>query len=307
MERHDAIVVGGGPVGLRTLSLLLQSGIEAILLEAKKGLGGQLEGLYPEKGVDDVEGFPPMKAHDLFLALLREVDPSKVRIGEKIESMEKTDDGYSLVSTKGNYQARAVFLATGYGTLEPRRLGLHGESKAKNVLYALVEIKRLQGKKVAIFGGGDSALDWAKELSSRADVNLVHRRDEFRGDACKIDGLPLKVWLSYVPDGLRLEGDEVKEVIIKSAKTGERVALPVDYVLVNFGLVPSGLELPYPKSERGFGYLTDANGKLDEGLYAVGDVSYRDGKRKRMDPGFREAERAVGDYLKGRHCGFFRE
>ena len=57
----------------------------------------------------------------------------------------------------------------------------------KSIFYSIKDKTIFSGKTVSIFGGGDSALDWAVELSSKSKVNLVHRRDEFRGAKSTLD------------------------------------------------------------------------------------------------------------------------
>ena len=278
---------------MHAFALLRKSGVDVAILEASPSLGGQLEKLYPKKTVDDVKGYPPLKGHELFLAFLKEIDMARVRLNTKVVSIERKGDLYSIATSKGEYLAKFVFLATGLGFYEPRKLGLEGEEKAGNILYSLKDPEELKGKRVAVFGGGDSALDWARELSALSSVSLVHRRDEFRGDGEKINGLPIDVYLSFVPDKLELIDGVCKGIWIKSLKSGGRKLLPVDFVLVNFGSVPSIIDLPYPKSSQGFGFLSDENSMVDDNLFAIGDISYKEGKRKRMEPGFEEAERAI--------------
>ena len=53
--------------------------------------------------------------------------------------------------------------------------------KDKSLFYAVKDKEKFKNKNISIFGGGDSALDWALELSKFSKINLIHRRDEFRG------------------------------------------------------------------------------------------------------------------------------
>lgn len=297
MERKQAIVIGGGPVGVHVLGKLTKEGVDAVLLEASSGLGGQLLGLYPEKTVDDVKGYAPMKAKELWEELVRDIDMSRVFLNERVVSLDKEEGGYLVRTKDDEFHAEAVFLATGLGFYHPRTMGLEGEEEYPNILYALIDPKELADKKVVVFGGGDSALDWAKELSSYADISLVHRRDEFRGDGEKIDGLPIHVYLPYIPRKLIISGGICGGIRIESVKDGSSIDLEADYILVNFGLIPESIELPYEKAKNGFGYLSGEASRLDDGLYCVGDISYREGKRKRMEPGFEEADASIRDYL----------
>ena len=59
--------------------------------------------------------------------------------------------------------------------------------KISQCLYSVRDKSIFKGKIVTIFGGGDSALDWAVELSKNSKVNLVHRRDDFRGAQATVD------------------------------------------------------------------------------------------------------------------------
>ena len=114
MERHEVIVVGGGPVGMHALALLEKEGLDVILLEASSVLGGQLDSLYPAKMVDDVKGYEPMKGHELFLNLLAEIDKAHVRRNTKVTEIQKQENQtflrkikrFSLRPPKANIRPR---------------------------------------------------------------------------------------------------------------------------------------------------------------------------------------------------------
>ena len=71
----------------------------------------------------------------------------------------------------------------GVGSFEPRKLPLKDLEKfeGKSIFYSISDKNKFKNKKITIFGGGDSALDWALELSKFSKVTLVHRRSDFRG------------------------------------------------------------------------------------------------------------------------------
>ena len=146
------------------------------------------------------------------------IDPSKIILDRKINTLEELKQAYTHVVT-----------ATGIGEWTPRKLGISDEENY-NVLYHLTDASVLKGKKVVVFGGGNSALDWASQLSKTSKVSLVHRRDEFRGDMTTIENCDLGLYLSYVPEALT-----ATTVTLKSVKTGELIELDYDYILVNFG------------------------------------------------------------------------
>lgn len=218
---HIAII-GGGPIGLYFATLCEKNNIDYAIFEADAFSGGQLTHLYPEKLITNIPNIDSVKAIDYITELLKNIPAHKILFNYKVTSLKSLDDTFDY-----------IIIATGLGNYQPRKLELADEEKY-NILYSLNDYSFLSKKKVVIFGGGDSALDWAKQLSEISDVTLVHRRDEFRGNASTIKDCNLKIYLSYTPE--EVTQDNIK---IKSVKTGEIVALPYDYVLVNFGQVTS--------------------------------------------------------------------
>ena len=297
--KKKIIIVGAGPIGLYLAKRFEEKGLDYIVLEASKHYGGQCHRLYPKKPVEDVP-FIKSTAQGIVDYLKSFVPDHKILYEKKIIDIKQNDNGYILSTGTEQFEGEYVIIATGLGYYSPIKLGVPNEDKMTNIYYRVKDPEIFKDKEVVIFGGGDSALDWARELSALSSVSLVHRRDEFRGDGEKINGLPIDVYLSFVPDELELIDGVCKGIWIKSLKSGGRKLLPVDFVLVNFGSVPSIIDLPYPKSSQGFGFLSDENSMVDDSLFAIGDISYKEGKRKRMEPGFEEAERAIASYLVSR-------
>ena len=218
-------IIGAGPIGLYFAGLCEQHNIDYVIFEADSFIGGQLTHLYPEKIIYNIPGFESVKSADYIALLASNVDSSKIRLGTKINSLDELKTSYD-----------EIIIATGIGEYRPRKLGLENEEKY-NVLYSLKDYDFLKNKKVIIFGGGDSALDWAKQLSDISDVTLVHRRDEFRGNVETIKDCNIKIYLSYVPESLT-----ENKIKIKSVKSDHDIELDYDYILVNFGQVMSKTE-----------------------------------------------------------------
>lgn len=241
-------IIGAGPIGLSFAALCEKNNIDYTIFEARNTVGGQLTSLYPNKIITNIPNEPAMTAADYISRLFVEVNPRKILFNTTVFSLESLCDTFDH-----------IIIATGLGNSQPRKLGIADEDKY-NVLYSLNDYAFLKNKKVLIFGGGNSALDWAKQLSEVGDITLVHRRDEFRGNAKTIEGCNIKLYLSYIP-----EKCDSHSILIKSVKTGELVKLPYDYILVNFGqvLVKSSFEaLPNVY------YIGDATGSrtIAEGL-----------------------------------------
>lgn len=292
-KRYRFIIVGAGPIGLSFARQLENKRVDYLVLEATDQAGGQLVRLYPEKEIVDVNEFETIKAKELIEHLLTKVDLKKIVFNQKVIDIQ---DGDSVkVKTNDNeYECDYLVVATGLGTSVPRPLGVEHEKEVSNILYSLEDFSFLKDKKVAIFGGGDSALDWAKQLSKLSDnVHLIHRRLEFRGNADTIkDCHNLAIHLPYVPDHIEIENNKAKSITIKEVveegKEANFLAISVDFILVNYGNIAEANTFNFEKD--GAFLKTDSNYKISEHIFAIGDVASYENKKRRIQPGINEAD-----------------
>lgn len=291
MENIEFAIVGGGPSGLYCASRLEALKIPYLLFESGEELGGQATSLYPEKEVEDVPLFKPMKAKEIIKIFADSLEEEHLMLGSRVTAIKEDEDGVVVTSEKKTVKAKYVFIATGLGFHKPRTMGLENEEKCSNILYSLLDPETLRGQKVVIFGGGDSALDWAKGLSSIASkVSLVHRRDEFRGNADTIKNCKIDVYLSFIPAKITYSDGLCKDITIKSVKDESLVTLPSDTVLVNFGQIPSPSTFGYQLSPKGFGILAESHYKISPHVFAFGDCVYDENKKKRIAPAMEEVD-----------------
>lgn len=290
-------IIGGGPIGLYLAGKLEENNIDYILFEANDYLGGQINNLYPHKTIVDLPGIPAIIAKDYLLSLIDEINLNNVHLNEEIINIKEEKDSVILQSKKDEYKFDYVVIATGLGFYKPRTMGLESEDKASNILYSIKDFSFLKDKKVAIFGGGDSALDWAKEISAISNfVTLVHRRYEFRGNPETIKNCNnLTVKLSYVPYALNVKDDKAISIQIKKVEDDSLIEeIEVDYILVNFGSLPSFNDFNYLSTKRG---LITKNLKVSDHIFACGDVIGDEEKIKRLAHGNNEANLII-NYLK---------
>lgn len=219
-------IIGGGPIGLYFASLCQKNQIDYTLFEAAEELGGQVTQLYPKKIVTNIPGFDAIVAEDYIKGLVSQIDLDKVKLGSKITHI--TDSG------PHDY----IINATGRGEFIPRKLtnfSDHFEQDVCNIRYSLKNYDFLAGQNVVIFGGGDSALDWAKQLSEICQVALVHRRTEFRGNAETISGCDLAVLKPYIYTGIDVSKFQKTVRVSKVGELDTYIDIPYDYIFVNFG------------------------------------------------------------------------
>ena len=291
-NEHKFVIVGAGPIGLFFASELEKAKQDYIILEASDHVGGQLVNLYPEKDIVDIPGIECIKAKDYIELLKTKIDMNKVRFGEEV--VDIVDENNVLIKTKhSEYIAEKLIITIGLGFSKYRPMGIDGEDDCENIIYSIKEYDYLKNKRVAILGGGDSALDWAKTLSLYSDdIYLIHRRDEFRGNPETIkDSHNLHVLKPYIPHSLKIEGNKAKELRIKLVSEEEKyIDIPVDYIFVNYGNIPSNNKFNF-EYEGNF-LKVDNDYKVSNNIYALGDAASYENKKRRIAPGNEEA-RAV--------------
>lgn len=300
---YDITIIGGGPSGLFTAFYGGMRQCSVKIIESMPQLGGQLSALYPEKFIYDVAGFPKIRAQELVNRLkeqLEKFDPA-ICTEEQVEKVEKKDDVFELTTNQGIHYSKTIIITAGAGAFAPRKLELpNAESfEGKNLHYFVDDLHAFEGKKVAVFGGGDSAVDWALMLEPIAEkVWIIHRRDKFRAHEHSVENLMnSKVEVLTPYEAKALEGTDRIEKVVITNKDGEDKALDVDAVIVNFGFVSS----LGPIKEWGLQFEKGAilvNSKMETnipGIYAAGDIATYPGKVKLIAVGFGEAPTAVNN------------
>ncbi len=287
---HKVIIVGAGPIGLYFASKCEESGIDYIVLEGSDTIGGQLTRLYPEKDIVDIPGIDCIKAAGYIELLKTKINLKKVVLDARVSSI-KIGDKIEISTGKTAYFCEFLVLATGLGASVPRPLGVEHENECDNIIYSVKSFDHLKNKRVAIFGGGDSALDWAKAISAISDnVHLIHRRLEFRGNPDTIkDCKNLKIHLPYVPSSIVVENGKATSVTIKKVDSDELVTIPVDYIFVNYGNIASLSSFPF-KMDNAFLVVNNEN-RVENKVFAIGDVCQYENKTRRIAPGLKEADK----------------
>jgi len=168
-------------------------------------------------------------------------------------------------------------------------------------LYSVKDKSIFKNKSVVIFGGGDSALDWAIELSKDSKVALIHRRDEFRGAQASVEKVKelqknnkLEVITKYsIKD---VKGDKSLESVEIKDESGKSKNLKTDYVLGFFGLIMQLgpiLEWGLNIDKKTIPVNTESFETNKKGIFAIGDICSYPGKLKLILSGFHEGALAA--------------
>ena len=288
--------MGAGPIGLYFASKCEERGLDYLVLEGSETVGGQLTRLYPEKQIVDIPGIESIKSADYIEFLKTKIDMKRVGLNAHVSSI-KNGDQIELSTGKAVYFCKKLIIATGLGASVPRPLGVEHENECENIIYSVHSFDYLKDKRVAIFGGGDSALDWAKEISAISDnVHLIHRRLEFRGNPETIkDCKNLKVHLPYVPHSITVENGKATSVTIKKVDTEELITIETDFIFVNYGNIASLSSFPF-KMINAF-LAVDDNNMVEQNIFAIGDVCQYENKTRRIAPGLKEADKVFNQII----------
>jgi ferredoxin/flavodoxin---NADP+ reductase len=300
---YDVTIIGGGPAGLFAAFYAGLRGMRMLLLDALPELGGQLAVLYPEKYIFDVPGFPKILARDLVKCLVEQTmqyEPT-VRLEEQVTNLVPTDNKqFTLSTTRGDYQTRAVLIAAGVGAFAPNKLDAPGvaQFEGKGVFYFVKSKAEFQGKRLLIIGGGDSAVDWALNLQDTAsEITLIHRRDQFRAHEGSIKELyASRANVMTFWELKEVHGNErVEAVTIFNNHTGEERKIPMDAVLLMLGFKAD----LGPIKNWGLS-LEKRSIKIDArcatsmpGVYAAGDIAATEVKLDLIAVGFGQAAIAI--------------
>ena len=287
---YDVIVVGGGPAGMTAALYAARSGWNVVVLDLMGG-GGQAA---LTDVIQNYPGFPNgIKGPELMDLMIQQARGFGAFIQmDEVQKVSLTGDTFSVSGQSSVYEGSAVIYCAG---TTPRRLDVPGEDRliGRGVSFcATCDGPLFAGKRVAVVGGGDSALTEAQFLAKIASqVILIHRRDEFRASLYnqKVvrENPKINLYMNSVVDEIR--GERYVEAIrLRNVKTGETVEQPVSAVFLYVGSSPNVAPVADLVDVDEDGYIVtqpDMSTKTP-GLYVAGDVRQKS---------LRQVSTAVGD------------
>ena len=307
MEIYDITIIGAGPVGMFAAFYAGMRQAKTKIIDSLPQLGGQLATLYPEKYIYDIPGFPAIKASELVNNLEKQLTTfnHSFHLNEEVVSLTKDDELIEITTTKGIHYSKAVILTLGSGSFQPRKLKLTEATTYENhgLDYFVNDLMKYSGKKVAIAGGGDSAIDWALMLEPIAsEVYLIHRRSEFRALEHSVNLLKassVNLLTPYLIEELSGENGELTDIRLKMVKSDEIIDLMVDSLIINYGFTSNLEHLSVwglDSTRNAITVNSDMSTSIP-GIYAAGDICSYPGKVKLIATGFGEAPTAVNNAL----------
>ncbi len=311
MIKTDVVIVGAGPVGLFAVHQLGIKGLKAEVIDNLDKVGGQCIELYPDKPIYDIPAIPECTGKELTENLLKQIKPFKTNfhLNDRVQEVSNENNSWVVKTNKNKvFRAPNIIIAGGVGSFEPRKISLKESEKyeGKGIFYSVSDKNKFKGKKVVIFGGGDSALDWTLELSKISKVTLIHRRDEFRGAPHTLNEIKklekagkLQIKTKYQISSI--EGNvNIKSITIKNDEE-KTIKINTDYVLGFFGLIMQlgpiaewGLNM----NKKTISVNTENFQTNKKGIFAIGDICSYPGKERLILSGFHEAALASVECFK---------
>lgn len=287
---YDVAIIGGGPAGLTTAIYACRAGWKTVLIEMGAP-GGQAA---TTEIIENYPGFPEgIPGPDLMMKFYEQASRFGCEFITAQVSGLNPDGATKLVETsQGTFQAKAIIIATGS---YPRELGVEGEKKfrGRGVSYcATCDGFFFKGKKLAVIGGGDSAVKEAIFLAHLAEeVTIIHRRDSFRaakilGDkVSKIENINI-IWDSVVDEIVGI--NKVDKLRLHNVKTQVSREISVEGVFLYVGTKPNTefVDARIKRNEQGYLIAAENLACNLPGIFAVGDC---------REKGSRQVANAVGD------------
>jgi len=306
MIKTDAIIIGAGPVGLFAVHQLGIKGLKAIVIDNLDKAGGQCIELYPDKPIYDIPAVPECTGEELTKNLMEQIKPFNTEFfyNERVDEVKQNKDNWIVKTNNNNeFTAPNIIIAGGVGSFEPRKLSVKNIEKyeGKSLFYSVKNKDEFKNKNISIFGGGDSALDWALELSKFSKITLIHRRSEFRGAPHTLSEIKKledegKISIKTPCQLESITGEKKIESITIKFEDEKTEKIKTDIVLSFFGLI---MKLG-PIAEWGLNMnkkTIEVNSENFEtnkkGIFAAGDICSYPGKLKLILSGFHEGALAA--------------
>lgn len=274
---YELAIIGAGPAGYSAAIYAVRSGVKTIIFD--KGFGGGLAAISPN--IENYAGFESISGVELTEKMKAHVSKYiKINFNEDVKNITKKYDNFNIETDKKAYIIKAVILCPG---TTYKKLNINGEKElsGKGVSYcAVCDGYFFKGKKVAVIGGGNTALVEAvflKQIGCKK-VYLIHRRDQLRAEkAYQDDAIKKGVEIIYETHVEVINGqDKVEYLELHNVKNNKISKLPIDGVFVSIG------EEPHNQLAKDLGCKLDENGYIIvdryqrtniKGVYAAGDIT----------------------------------
>ena len=280
---YEVVVVGGGPAGLTAGLYAARAGLSCILID--KGIfGGQIT--YAEH-VENFTGFPDgISGMELGEKMHQQAKKHGLNtVSAEVTGLEIKGALKVIKTTEGDYSGKTVILA---GGAVRKKLGVEGETRlmGRGVSYcAVCDGSFFQGQKLAVIGGGDTAITEALHLTHFASqVTIIHRRDQLRATYVLQQKIKSEPKIDFLLDTIvtGIEGAEsVERIKLLNIKTGQNSVKEVSGVFIAVGTSPDTEYIKgiVPVDESGYIITNEKMETAIPGVLAAGDIRHNSARQ----------------------------
>ena len=276
-KKYDVAIIGGGPAGLTAGIYAARAGKSTAVIE--RGLiGGQITFT---DSIDNFPAAPGMNGAEYAMKIQSQAESFGAEIiMDEITEVTAPETEGGTFKIKGNsdeYEATAVVLATG---LDNRKMGISGEDGliSRGISFcAVCDGAFFRNKEVAVYGGGNTAVEDAAFLANICSkVTIIHRRDRFRAEQAVVDELKALDNVEFVMTSnvVGVNGDKALESItVKNNETGETRDIDVSALFVAIGKIPNGKPFAnlVATDEAGYFDIGETCEASTPGVFVAGD------------------------------------
>lgn len=276
-KKYDVAIIGGGPAGLTAGIYAARAGKSTAVIE--RGLiGGQITFT---DSIDNFPAAPGMNGAEYAMKIQSQAESFGAEIiMDEITEVTAPETEGGTFKIKGNsdeYEATAVVLATG---LDNRKMGISGEDGliSRGISFcAVCDGAFFRNKEVAVYGGGNTAVEDAAFLANICSkVTIIHRRDRFRAEQAVVDELKALDNVEFVMTSnvVGVNGDKALESItVKNNETGETMDIDVSALFVAIGKIPNGKPFAnlVATDEAGYFDIGETCEASTPGVFVAGD------------------------------------
>lgn len=270
---YDVAIIGGGPAGLTAALYSARYGLKTVFFET-------VDPVSQLSLAAKIENYPGFEGSGM--ELLEKMKEQAVKAGaewkmEKVERVEKSGDTFTVIAEGGEYEARAIIVATGG---KHKEAGIDGESSfiGRGVSYcATCDGNFFRGKRVVVYGSGKEAIEDAIYLHDiGCKVVVVSRTPAFRAEKALIDELDKRgIEVHYSTTLRKIVGSsKVEKIVAYNREKKEEFEIEADGIFVAIGMRPATDIVADLGVERdSMGYIkVDKEQKTNvEGVFAAGD------------------------------------
>jgi len=277
-KEYEVIIIGGGPAGLTAGLYTSRDRLNSLLIE-RRLVGGQIVNA---QRVENYPGFPEgISGFELGQLMHQQATKYGLKtVTAEATGVELQQEQKVVKTTKGNFIARAVIIASGS---ERYKLGIPGEEEftGKGVSYcATCDAAFFRQQPVAIVGGGNTAITEALHLAKFASrVIVIHRRHQLRARRILQEKALAEPKIEFLWDTVVEEiggQDSVKRLKLRQVITGEKPTLEIAGIFISVGLKPNTDYLKGILLLDATGHI-NTNDKMETeiaGIFAAGDIRH---------------------------------